>query len=536
MSEPIHMNLRLGSSFVALVLVVGCSSASDATRQTVNCNKSSGLNLTEDPSSERDLFMSPALPYLKDANDPALGISYIDFESTNALGEAVSRRCTAKFKKHPSKPDTLVLFTATHCNFPPESVEFANAKTTLQVWGNSGYFSVPVTIEGQNQLGEFARTGAPYLEQYGGVKALSKWSRETSEGASLECQARTSENTSVMVSGQDRLACASEKDFVVLSAQYALPEKYKFLFQQILESVEKRNSNLSVLTQRDRDLFAHSERSRTANENASRGLREMAYSMNINFCNLPEGSPLTLRKGSIPINTGQLCTAVKNPDLRKVLIAKLESTLKDLYTVHMKEIVEQGVNADTSAESQLFKWHKSIWGCNISSLDQIDVSSTSLLNECDLGRSGALLWRRWVVEHQARLAEFSPVDKARFGLNPETYFTLGVNSLPSQSAVDSNDVSKSVARIFNLAADKRKFLFSPVGYEWSLFTFSPLAESMFLMKKDSGSIFSALGVVPMAALSTIDGEPTSGGASITPLPDVDSEQASGTGPTSTCSK
>jgi len=88
-------------------------------------------------------------------------------------------------KNNPSKPDTLVLFTATHCNFPPESVEFANAKTTLQVWGNSGYFSVPVSIEGQNQLGEFARTGAPYLEQYGGVKALSKWSRETSEGASL---------------------------------------------------------------------------------------------------------------------------------------------------------------------------------------------------------------------------------------------------------------------------------------------------------------------------------------------------------------
>jgi hypothetical protein len=524
------------STLVAIGLMMGCSSASEATRQSVNCNKSSVQRLVEDSPPANVLNLDTGIPVLKDPDDLSLGIAYLDFDSSNALGEKVSRRCTARFKGHPVKADSLLLFSATHCNFPPESVEFANAKTTLQIWGNSGYFSVPVTIEGQNQLGEFARTGAPYLEQYGGVKALSKWSRETSEGASLECQARTSENTSVMVSGQDRLACASESDFVILVAQYSPTEKYKVLFQQILESVEKRNSNLSVLTQRDRDLFAHSERSRTANENASRGLREMAYSMNINFCNLPEGSPLTLRKGSIPINTGQLCTAVKNPDLRKVLIAKLESTLKDLYTVHMKEIVEQGVNADTSAESQLFKWHKSIWGCNISSLDQIDVSSTSLLNECDLGRSGALLWRRWVVEHQARLAEFSPVDKARFGLNPETYFTLGVNSLPSQSSVDSDDVSKSIARIFNLAVDKRKFLFSPIGYHWSLFTFSPVAENMFLMKKDSGSIFSALGVVPMAALSTIDGEPTSGGASITPLPEVDGESSTVTSTGPNCSK
>ena len=73
-----------------------------------------------------------------------------------------------------------------------------------------------------------------------------------------------------------------------------------------------------------------------------------------------------------------------------------------------------------------------------------------------------------------------------------------------------------------------------MGYDWGLFTFSPAAESMFLMKKDSGSILSVLGIVPVAALSTIDGEPTSGGASITPLPEVDNEEIAGT--TSTCSK
>lgn len=127
------------------------------------------------------------------------------------------------------------------------------------------------------------------------------------------------------------------------------------------------------------------------------------------------------------------------------------------------------------------------------------------------------------MESEARLAEISSENKNKFGFNAQTYLTLGVNGLPSKDALTENDLSKSVANIFTLPRENRFMLGIPMKQVF-LFSFSPDAEKMFFTKKDSGSLLSILGTVPVSALSAIDGTETSGGAAIIPLPKIDDEE------------
>ncbi len=52
-----------------------------------------------------------------------------------------------------------------------------------------------------------------------------------------------------------------------------------------------------------------------------------------------------------------------------------------------------------------------------------------------------------------------------------------------------------------------------------LFSFSPQVNPFQFTKGDSGSLLNIFGGYPIAALSTVDGEPTSGGSGLTPLPE-----------------
>lgn len=56
-----------------------------------------------------------------------------------------------------------------------------------------------------------------------------------------------------------------------------------------------------------------------------------------------------------------------------------------------------------------------------------------------------------------------------------------------------------------------------------IFDYDPAVAHFSFDKGDSGSLLNIFGGYPVAALSTVDGEPTSGGAAILPLPEVDEE-------------
>ncbi|MBM3381772.1 MAG: hypothetical protein FJY29_04965 [Betaproteobacteria bacterium] len=56
-----------------------------------------------------------------------------------------------------------------------------------------------------------------------------------------------------------------------------------------------------------------------------------------------------------------------------------------------------------------------------------------------------------------------------------------------------------------------------------IFDYDPAVAHFSFAKGDSGSLLNIFGGYPVAALSTVDGEPTSGGTAILPLPELDEE-------------
>jgi len=320
-----------------------------------------------------------------------------------------------------------------------------------------------------------------------------------------------------------RLACVSAADLVILEARVNVPEKYKLIFAEILNAVSSRSSNLSGINARDRELLVALQSAKNAQLLLGHALRELAFGFNANFCAAPAGHKVTLRKENDPLWQGPWC---KNPTAREFLIADIRLRLsEELYTEHMKSIIEMPASTDYSDSSAIVALHDQIWGCHIENLNQIQPNKAASLNACDRARFKRLMWQTWIAEYKTRLEDFPQEKKNLFGLNTATYFTLGVNALPNQAAVDANDHSKSLAKIFTLPTETR-FIQSGSGApeQTLLLSFSPASEQMFFTKKDSGSLLSVLGSVPFAALSTIDGEATSGGASITPLPKVEGDE------------
>jgi len=284
-----------------------------------------------------------------------------------------------------------------------------------------------------------------------------------------------------MVTDEDRLACVSNKELLIIDARYSVSDKYKTLMTQVLNAVEVKRSHLSFLPSKDNNQIEHVEKLMSLGVVIPSVLMTLAYSANINFCNAPLNHPITLQEDNSKIST-KFCNVINEPIARAVLISDLKSKLTpDLYQKYVKDILEQERIDDYSTDSQIYKWYQMTWGCKINSLDELDLSQETMSN-CDAQRVKTLYWNHWVINHPARLSEISLENRTKFGFNAESYFTLGVNSLPSQAAVDANEIEKSTAQIFKLGKEQRNFSMFDNSTA-ILFTFLPATEKMFLTKR-----------------------------------------------------
>ena len=502
----------------SLVLMVsGCSSKQSSNGLNSLCPSSDPTNKAP---AQLNLARGTELR-LKDPSDPAIGMGYWDMNSTKADGTPVSRRCTVSIRPHPTLADAVLVFTAKHCNYDPQSHEFANAKSTFKLWANGGYFDVGVDFLNKKDIGDFSAALAPLVNAMD-PDFSAKWEGETSSSGTQKCQLITTEKQQQLSSGY-RLACTSAVDLLHLDAKLIVPEKYKNLIDEMIRILGTRGMGIASLNARDQELLVGFQRSDNLQVTGSATLRELAYALNVNFCAAPDGHRVTMRKASHPLYRGPWCS---NPAARTyaALLAKTRIPVA-MYDKHMKRIIEQPASSDFSDTSEIAALHDEIFGCHISSLNDVHSERVELFNSCDRGHFKKLMGQRWMKDYQERLAEVPAESRGKFGMNLSTYFTLSVNALSSQAAVNANDHSKSIARIFTLAATNRLFQFSvDTGLDFLIFAFSPTADKMFFTKKDSGSLLSILGNFPFAALSTIDGEPTSGGAAITPLPSVEVDE------------
>lgn len=505
-------------SAVSPLIFVGCGASSGRAVVASGCTSKNKTSKTSSNLSTN--VLKSDFDELKNPNDPALGLAYWDIKTKDASGNPQSRRCTATFRKHPDSSKAVVfqIFTAKHCGYPPETVEFANSTSQLQIWVNGGYFTADLLLESQKQFSVFSSTNASLLLKYGGLKGVSRWSEEGNSDGTTECKTKSATLMQSWqgISNQKRVACFSEDDLVVLNASIKVPEKYSVLFQKVIGVLETRGKALESLNPRDRELIALRDHFLNINSLLPEALREMAYAVNINFCNAPEGHKVTLRKEFEPVFRG-VC------ERRDLLISMAKAQLSEYYDSLIKPIAEQPESNDYSDSSEIVRIHKSVYGCQITSLDQVDLTrSRNLFTSCERKFVLDQLWEKWIVAHDSRRNELSASNTSKSNSDLENYFSVRVNALSSQAALDANDVSKSAARVFPIEPNLNQI---DVGKNRKamLFSFIPASEKMFLTKKDSGSLLYIFGNIPFAAMSTLDGEPTSGGASITPLPEVGSE-------------
>jgi hypothetical protein len=109
-----------------------------------------------------------------------------------------------------------------------------------------------------------------------------------------------------------------------------------------------------------------------------------------------------------------------------------------------------------------------------------------------------------------------------FGLNSDSYFTLLFNH---------SSTTQPSGKILSLTPDVGKMSPEDLNATVILTNFDNQNSHLRLSKTDSGSMLSVFGSVPIATLSTLDGEPTSGGTSVLPLPDYSEDDGSVAAPT-----
>jgi hypothetical protein len=308
------------------------------------------------------------------------------------------------------------------------------------------------------------------------------------------------------------IACFSQREMRGLKVQLLPSEKTKAVLRSVLDELRQQEnavmSGLDDTTKKQLNayLLSHMTEQRRISD-----MRSLAYFLNKQFCDATEEARPIGEDGKADIATG--C----DPVVRSIALQQLEAKLDAQDFAVIKAVAE-----DETTPLQVLR-NKSL-GCNHVSVDTItSVTDLSTLTPCDMGNLSHSFWRKYV--DQGPTFAGAQENSSTFGLSGTNYFGFFTNSIKGNGSAS--------ARLFSLNAS----VVSDFEYAARLDTGSQLDDNVFLINYDknkqdinpvkgaSGSILSIFGSIPAALLSTVDGEPTSGGAGVTPLPEINDDDA-----------
>lgn len=529
MLHRISKNRNKNSSRVVFVvgtvlLLVGCSGASGGRTMAVgNCPSSkttvkkdtpsgsgSGLNLTDSSSS--------------DSGDIAVGTGFIDISAKDATGKTVTRRCTMSIRPvdaSSSSNDTLRVWTAGHCAFQPYQTEFETSKYTLQVYHKGGYFSIPAEIEGFKEFATFSKAVVPFLSYmtedlktqiFSAMPALNTKPCLGDEGtfkASLGGRARN-------------IACFTRGELRGLKTKVTLDSTTSAYMNEIMTTIRSREANvMKEFTPDFKAVVQAFQASHFSEVRRRADLRSFALTFNQKYCDAANAAVAGGTGTAALLDGATAADAKKICDMRVFTLGALSSALPtDDFA-----LISSVANDSTSTLDAIFKKTR---GCNGTSDETIGAGvDISAFTPCDFGNVQTTFWRKWVDQGNVAVQRFVFQNPSNFGLNQDTYFSFSTNSFPSAEA-RAKSIGGQAKRIplngstildFGLEVNKTDHYTFFVNYDAAEGKLNP-------QPGDSGSILSIFGVIPAALLSTVDGKATSGGASLTPLPSVDSEEVS----------
>lgn len=475
--------------------VVACGGAAPAI-----CIKTSAKN----SSPQNLLALTPAV-----YSSPSSGAGYLDIQSTDASGNAVSRRCSVMVAPTGAQIDQVKVWTAIHCLFDSDSPEFANSTYLLQLFYKNGYIAIPIKFEGVSELAKVASTVSPFLIN-APKRERDRWRSALSEESVEPCQQQTQVFAGQLGAERKNIACFSKNEIRVLSGKIEPKLDRKFYVSQILEDVKLRHSQtLSALPDLEKKYLAALESHRPLSAKIPIYIRTYGYWLNEKHCSTPASE--------LPVDhlgrkeTQEFCAN------RELLIKTVQEKIPEQYPL-FAEVAE----AKTADANELGKLHSSLFGCNIQKIEDVLTKNLEFKTICDREELTRLVWAKLVNNGVDSLKENNLLKPGVFGFNTDSYFTLLFNSSLK---------TKPRGSIISLTPDVGKMSSADLNATVILTNFDNQNSPLKLSKTDSGSMLSVFGTVPIATLSTLDGEPTSGGTSVLPLPSYSEDDASVASPT-----
>ena len=502
------MTVKVGIAL--LFLVGGCGATQSSQVQLAKCKPKVAEKSSPAPGSLN-------LADIRGANDSNLGLGYVDI-STDVGMVSQTRRCSMSLYPVEGKADHVRLTTAAHCGWPAESEEFAKSKNRLQIYYNGGYFPVSIELQGQQDWHAFAKMLSPYQNLLP-AKFRKRMTSFMTDMNKQECLSLTSKVRSNAPSEADIL-CFSRSEMRTLVGKITVEPKMRTALDSVLAAAAtKRNAVLDNFPFHEQMVFKAVFENPSPYEMLPAYLKELGFKLNPFFCSAP-AAELPKEVNGDP-ETQELCS------LRSVLLESFKKEMPQWWGY-----LQSSAEMQFGSYEEMRAFHGEKLRCAFASLDGFNPTADKpIRNSCDRDMLSWYVWRKWVKEGLVNLATLQSKNPKLNGFTPETFFSLHTNSFATRDDLQANNFLKSKPKHFLIDPNNGVFTFESA----MAFALNPVRESLWISKKDSGSLFSIFGVVPAGVLSTYNGEPTSGGASILPLPvSVNSESVSSSDAEAAC--
>lgn len=489
----------------AALTLFSCSSKRSSSVGCVNTSKT-GQN---QPNS---LQLSDSTNALRD-----LGGGYLDIKTKDASGKENERRCSMMVTQDDQDQSQIKVWTAIHCLYDAASDEFINSSYTLQIHYKGGYFPASVKFDRFENLHRFAKVLQPLLLLLP-EKDRNRWRFSASNDSIEPCQDATKEFKDSIGNTAKKIACFSKNEMRVLSGKISVDEKYSKLLDAVLTGMrEYREQHISRLPEREKKFLKLREKTLSILDHSELYIRNYGYWINDKHCTLPEAD--------LPVNgQGERETRKFCPH-RESLLNISKTQFPEEYQI-LKPIAE----ANISSLAELKDLHSSVYMCNFENLDEINLSTDKLLTVCDREQLIRLIWNVYVQDAAVSFKRKLENKTEIHGFAPDGYFSIFTNKQIASDPKQSKP--QATSRTFFLSESLSNISPKKFNNQLLLINYDSAGSELDLTKTDSGSIFSMMGIVPVGTLSTVDGEPTSGGASILPLPTVAEEQVNSPTPVS----
>ncbi|MEY3902266.1 MAG: hypothetical protein RL189_1572 [Pseudomonadota bacterium] len=476
-----------------MLFAVGCSASS-----VVSMKDGSGgcqSNLTQ-PFSESSGQSETSYRLNAGSTDSVEGLQllrgYFDTEWEDASGRK-QKRCVMSVLPEVDGGLKVRIMTAGHCLPSLSRGEDKLVAVRMQVYHKGGFIPLAVEIPSLQKIllsGDLIQKHL--IPLVGSTSQLGLW---LPEYATSNCEKWTTLFKKDAPAGY-KTACFSRQDFRIVDALIVEGDakrlaQYNTALLDLNRVAGKAASEAPVSLKSGLESLW---RAHNLDEMRRRNLRAFAFLSNIQYC--ADGVV------SADPETGEADTKA---------LCQLNSGVREKFFDFATGSAEyeQLKSIRTDAATPLSVLRERYLGCK-RTVNSIPNEFTA----CQSGTLARVFFDKWIRDGEQSFSELSETEKR--GLTFADFFKIVA---PDKEIGSLGEVVVRKLEGNNARNSLKSTLFSG-GF---LFDYDSSVHKFAFEKGDSGTALNVFSGFPVAVLSTVDGEPTSGGASITPLPEPDED-------------